>query len=193
MDLNNREIAVLFWRALFMTTIFPQKDVRRGFWSMVQAFCQPLILLALALAAAWITACVVGLKHIGLWDWSNLKTTLVWAVTFAFVTMFDLNRISEDRIYFNKMIRDVIGATTLVTFVAELYSFSLALELALVPFLTFVAMLQAMMKTKPRYISVGKMAQFILVAAGLSYFGYGLYRIATNFSAFAKARRSAIL
>lgn len=185
MELNNREIAVLFWLGLFLAVVLLQKDVRRAFWGVVRAFCQPIILLALAVATAWITVCVAGLKHIGFWDWSNLKTTLVWAVTFAFVTMFDVSRISEDRTYFGKTVRDIIGATALVTFIAELYSFSLALEMLLVPLLTLVSLLQVVAKAKPEHAAVDKLMQSILIVAGLSYFGYGLYRIATDFSAFA--------
>lgn len=180
MELNDREIAGLFWTVLFFAVVLVKKDVRRVVGGVIQAFAQSVVLLALATATVWIIACVAALKQIGLWDWGNLKTTLIWGVTFAFVTMFDISRISEDRTYFGKTIRDIFGATGLITFVAELYSYSLPLELFLVPFLTFVAMLHVRAKTKPEYAVFGKLAGFILMVAWLGHFVYGLYRIATD-------------
>lgn len=54
----------------------------------------------------WIVCIRIGLCWVvELW---NLKSTLVWSVTFAFVTMLNVNRITEENTFFRKTARDTV-------------------------------------------------------------------------------------
>lgn len=134
--------------------------------------------------ALWIGLCVYALAFIGWWNLENLKSTLVWSVTFAFVTMLDVNRITEESTFFRKTARDTVSATVVVTFIAELYSFSLLVELLLIPFVAFVTAFQILSERKPEHAEVHKISSAILIMAGLLYFSHGIYGAAKNFDDF---------
>jgi len=185
MELNNREISFLIWMAIFAIWGAFQSRMRKASIGVLAAFFQKYILLALAVATIWISACVWVLSKIDLWRFDNLKTTLVWAVTFAFVTMLDVSRISEDNTFFGKTVRDTLSATAVITFISELYTFNIWAELILLPFLTTVALMQVVAAHKPEHKSVEKLSAVILTIAGLSYFAYGIYKAETNFKDFA--------
>lgn len=184
MELNNREISFLIWAATFFCFASLKGEVREAFGRVFYALFQKKIVLSLTLAAIWITACIWALAQIGIWGSDNLKSTLVWAAAFAFVTMFDVSRISEDNTYFRKTVRDTINATVAVTFIAELYTYSLTVELLMIPLLTMAALMQVMAKNNPEQAPVEKLSTAVLVIAGFSYLGHGIYQATTNFQDF---------
>lgn len=125
------------------------------------------------------------IKKAGLWDWENLKTTLVWAMTFGFVTFFNLNQISEDHLYFRKTSRDIFRITVAITFIMELYSFPFYVEIFLVPALTLLAMVNVYTERKPEYVGAHKISFSILVISGSCYLLNGLYQAGSDFTGFA--------
>lgn len=188
MELNNREIASLVWIAAFLGYVFlrdKEGHKAEAFKSLLRAFFAPKIIVVLVWASLWIILCVQALSYVGVWEISNLKTTLLWAVTFAFVTLFDVSRISEDETYFRKTVKDTISATVVVTFIAEAYSFPLIAELILIPFLALMAGVQVLSEKDPEHAPVNKLVSTILASMGLVYIGYGIYMAATDFGAFA--------
>lgn len=185
MELNNREIAILLWVVVSSSLLAWKSNVCQLAREVVRAFFQRKIILSLSLAAIWIFVCILALLQCGLWQWANFKTTLVWAVTFAFVTMFDVNRISEDDAYFGKSMRDVIGAMAIVAFVADSYSFSLPIELLLFPALVLVSAMQVVAERKPEYAQVEKLCYAILIITGMTYISYGSYQAVMNIGDFA--------
>lgn len=185
MELNNRELAFVLWGLLFGGYhLATKKAPRKALASVLHAFLKPKILVVLFFAGSWVAASVSILAKLNCWTTLNLKTTLLWSVTFAFVTVFDFDRISEDNTYFRKTIRDIVSMTAVVTFVAEAYSFSLFVELLLLPFLAVVTTAHMISEGDPKQAPVHKVAGAILVAAGLAYVGYGLYQAAADFEGF---------
>lgn len=139
-SLNNREIAWLVWLGIGLMWVLAKEQPRQALWQVARAFCSYWILSSVALMLAYIAVCVVILAGLHIWQWDNLKTTLVWCVTFAFVTMMDVNRISEDDSFYRQTVRDTLSATALVLFVAEFEPFSLVAELMILPAMAFVAL-----------------------------------------------------
>ncbi len=184
MDFSNREIAAYIWLALFFGAVALNRDVRVAFIELLHEFFQPLILIPLGVAAAYITAWVVVLAHVGIWTTANLKTTILWAVSFAFAAMFDINRVSEDRSFFAKAAREAFAITGVLTFLVEFYSFSLTVELVAVPLLALLSMIYAASR-KPEYTQVERLAGGLLSVIGFGYLGYSFYRTVLDLKAFA--------
>jgi len=125
------------------------------------------------------------LSKINIWKWSNLKTTLVWVLTFGFVSLFEVVRIDEDSTYFRKVLRDALAGTAIVTFIAEFYTFSLPAELILVPLIFIVTATQTMANYRPEHARVGKLMGNILSGIGLFILCYATYQTAVHFAEFA--------
>lgn len=184
MDFSNRELAGYIWLALFIVAFGFNHGVRQAFLGVLRAFCQPLILVSLAVASAYIATWVFALWHFGVWTTGNLKTTILWALSFAFATMFDINRVSEDRTFFKKAVGEAFAITGGLTFMVEFYSFSLPVELIAVPLLTLLTMIHAT-SYRPEHRQVERIAGNLLSAIGLSYLAYSLYRTAIDMTAIA--------
>lgn len=188
MELSNREWAYILWVMAFIGYALIKDKKRQlieSIGNILRAFCEPKIIIVLFFALIWITFCVSLLHYASAWQLTNIKTTLLWIVTFAFVTLFDISRISEDEIYFRKTVRDTLGAMAAITFIAESYSFSFIVELILLPFLTLITGIHVISAKKPEHASVHKLAGAILAVTGVVYIGYGLYMAGQDFQAFA--------
>lgn len=185
MDLNNRDIAVLVWLALAAILLSLKADIRDAFKDVVRAFLDRRIILILATAAIYVALCVLLLSKLNAWQWSNLKTTLVWALTFGFVSLIEVVRIDEDSTYFRKVLRDALAGTAIVTFIAEFYTFNLLAELFLVPVISIVTIMQATASFRPEHARVGKLLGNVLTGIGLFIFFYAAYRTVVEFSDFA--------
>ena len=184
MDFSNREIAGYIWLALFFGAAAFNGGVRQSFVGVLRAFCHPLIITPLSLAAMYIAACVIVFERIGIWTSANLKTTVLWALSFALATMFDINRVSEDRTFFKKAVREAFAIASVLTFMIEFYSFSLPVELVAVPLLTLLALLH-IASDKPEHAQAQRLAGKLSAIVGIGYLTYSLYRTILDLKGFA--------
>lgn len=183
--LNNREIATAVWAGVVISTCSLKRELRSAMWGVLQALCQPILLTALTVATLWIGASVLLMEREGLWEVANLKTTVVWAITFAFVTMFDVDKIGKPG-FAGSVVRDTINATVVVVFIAEFATFSFWGELVLVPFLFVLSLLRVVAATKPEFVQVRKLLEGLAVLVGLGILIFSIYTIAREFTAFAR-------
>lgn len=184
MELNSREIAILIWLAIFVGgVVATSADCRLSFVNFLRALFHPKVLLTIAIAILWILASVWLLKTIGVWKPGNFKTTLIWTLTFAIVTLFDVHRVSEDSTFFYRTARDAISGTALVAFIADLNTFPLIVWLFLTPCLFFITACHVMAKSK--YSKVENKLLWLLSLIGASYIGNGAYQAISDFNNFA--------
>lgn len=185
MDFSNREIATLIWLAVLILWAMRNQQVRSSFANLARVFLQPLILVPLALAALYISGWITIFERVQIWTPANLKTTILWAISFAFATMLDINRVSGDRTFFGKAVREAIGITAVLTFIIEFYSFSFPVEMIAIPALTLLGMMHLVSGHRPEHAAVGRILGGLLSLIGLVYLGYSLYRTVADLAAFA--------
>jgi hypothetical protein len=143
MELNNREVSIIIWTVLAITAMCLKRDVRSNLLEVFKAFFNRHFLSFFSLASLWMAVCVYGLYRVELWEYANLKTTIVWGVTFSFSSMFSLSKIRSDRSFFSGLVSGAVKPTAIVVFVTSLYSFSLWVEVFLVPLVLFLSLLGA--------------------------------------------------
>lgn len=192
LDLNGREQAILIWIAVLALIFLFKREIRTAFAGVVKAFLHPKILkwvfglLALTVATAFaLHSARLGKES--LWEVANLKTTLVWVLTFAVVTMIDVNRVADEKGSFKKLARGAIAPTAWVVFLGTLNTFSVWIELALVPFVVFLGLLLVVAERDEKSAILVKPLQYLAALTALVMMGYSLYEIATDFGDFARA------
>ncbi len=175
-QLSNREIAILIWIGLFLIWILAMPKIRQSLGGVVKAFCQPVILRVVAMAALYIMGTIWLLHWRGIWTTDFIYSTLTWAMTFALVAMFEAHKLASDKRHMSKIIRDVINVTAVLIFIIELHSFSLVVELVALPVLTFITLMHEMAKMKVEHAAVEKLLGAILTIVGLSYLALSLWQ-----------------
>jgi hypothetical protein len=190
LDLKDREVANLAWLALLVLGLvvlsWTNRDVGRALLSVLRSLVQRPFLIFGTLVLAWVSASVAILDYLDLWRWDNLKTTIVWAVTFTPVAIFQYRRAERGGAFFRQAILETIAATVVVQFLVDEYSFPLWLEFPLVPFLTFLAVLHAVAQTKSEYRPAERLIAAAMAIAVIAYVGNAIVQLVSDLKGFAR-------
>ena len=122
---TTREIASAIWLAVFLAVVLIQRPTRERLGGVLKALFQPILLIPLAIGAAYAAAEIYLLERLGWWSVANLKTTIVWLFAFAFVTMFEMATAETRKAGLGKITTDILSVAGILTFITELYSFPL--------------------------------------------------------------------
>lgn len=177
-SLNTREIASAIWLFALIVLLSVYKPTRGNLAGIFKAFFKPVLLLPLAIAACYAAVEIYLLDRIGWWSPANLKTSVLWLVTFAFVTMFEVATAKTRGASLGKITRDVVSITGILLFITELYTFPLVVELIALPVVTVIVLAGEMAKSNPEHASVAKLLGCVAGATGLSYFGFSAWKTA---------------
>lgn len=185
MELDNREIAFLTWFALIAGTIVRKtrrSDVLRN---LLCVLIKPPILYLLCVLACYVAVCIWLLSIPGWWQWSNLKTSLLWVGGFALVAAFNYEKAGAGKAYFRATMLEAIGLTVLLSFIASSHTYGLLAELLIAFLLIVLVAAAAVSERDARLKSVHTLATVLLALLALLMLGNSIYHIITSFGHFA--------
>jgi hypothetical protein len=189
---SNREIAFGIWLIAFGCWLgyvtFSKPSVRASFFDLSRALANRKIIAALSLMATYIGLQILGLAEIGLWDESQLKNTIIWAISVAVVSLFRVGQIATDPNYFRNAIRDNLRLVVFLEFLVTFYSFELCVEILIVPAMTFVTLLLVVAQNDKKFAAVERLLNSIVMAFGLILVAFTAYKLVTDFGSFATAQ-----
>jgi hypothetical protein len=181
-SISAREIASAIWLCVFLVFSVSYPRVRRSLADILRALFQPVIIAPLIVAAVYAAGEIFLLWRLGLWSAANLKTTLLWLLTFAFVSMFQLVSIKARKSGLGKITRDILTITGILVFITELHSFSLAVELFALPIVTILALGAEVAKHNPEQAPAAKLLGCLTALIGWSYLGLSLWMSVKNWN-----------
>jgi hypothetical protein len=180
--LNNREISVLVW--LFIAAVALPSLSRPLLGLLWSRLSQPHIARSLGLMAAFTTACVWLLHRVGFWEIENAKTTLVWFAGVSVSWAFDFERFGRDpNVIARHALVEALGIAAIVSFVVGTVTFSLWVELVLVPASSILAFSVPRKGDKDPSI-VSKFSIRALSVFGILLLVAALYQMAAHHEAF---------
>lgn len=183
---NTREIAIGMWLSTLLVLGLSKDNIRSAIYGVIGAFCQKKLLIVFTLMIGYISLTVYGLAQLGLWDFSQAKNTILWALTVAPVSLFRVPAIAEDEDYFRKALVDNFKVIAAFEFVVTFYTFPLWIELIVIPISAFLVMVQAYSERKSEYKIVTSTVTNALALMGITLTLYAGYKLATDFQSFAK-------
>jgi cytochrome c biogenesis protein CcdA len=123
------------------------------------------------------------LSKMSFWDFSILKDTIFWFFSVALVMFFNANNINSNS-YFFDIARDSVKWTIILEFITNFYTFSLPIELILIPILIVVAFTQAfaeVYKERKDYEQANKFLKNVLSFIGTVIILFSLYKTIVSY------------
>lgn len=180
MFFNNREIASVLWLMPFVIWAMTKSEVRAAFRDVTRAFLKWQILVPFLAMIAYVSLVVWGLGAVGFWDVSAMKDTVLWMLGIASITLIRANKVGESGGFFRGAILDNLKLIAVLEFVSNAYTFSLWIELLLVPSLAFITMLKTVagfkIKAESSYRVVDSLLGYMLALTGIVLIGIAIYR-----------------
>lgn len=185
MELDNREIAFLAWFSLIVGAILWNTRRSNALRKLLCLLVKPPIVSLLGAVACYVAACVWLLSIPGWWQWSNLKTSLLWTGGFALVAIFSYEKAGSGKAYFRATMLEAAGITALLSFIASSHTFGLLAELVIAFLLIALAAVVAVSERDARLKSAHTVATTLLILLSLLMLGNSIYHIVTSFGDFA--------
>ncbi|MCE5191873.1 MAG: hypothetical protein ABFC80_09525 [Coriobacteriales bacterium] len=167
--MNPRQVALAVWAVLAIIWALTQPKIRRSFGAVFQTVANPKLLIPALASIAWNAAVLFCLFRLHLWSpalwWDTAvfmlggTTALVW-------------RMSESKDYSWRFYRQVIFEAFTVSFLlgvlASNYTFTLLVELILVPWLVILGALKAVASSDAKYSAVAKLVDGLIGITGFA-------------------------
>ncbi|MDD4399742.1 MAG: hypothetical protein PHS01_09360 [Dysgonamonadaceae bacterium] len=181
---TTREQAIIIWVAVFLIWLLFQKNLRNSLAGLLHAFFQKKILAAVLMMIFYVGLAVYLLSRIHLWDVVLLKDAIFWVIGTAFILFLNLNKATEDKDYFRKILLDNLKFILILTFLINFYTFSLIVELITLPIIVIIAAMSVYAGTKKEYLPAKKLADFLLSAWGIFLIIYATIQVLSNYQKF---------
>ncbi len=178
--MDTRETASAIWMMVFLLWVFVYPKSRRAAYQVVRAFLAWKVSLVFSIAVIYICLVAVLLHRLDYWRPDLLPETIVWFFSTGFVLLLNIGKTIQSYEHFTKILRSILTLTLLLEFFFNLYTFSLAVELLIVPFLFVLVGVGVVAGTKAEYFKVKKLVDVILTALSVYYIVYILSNVFNN-------------
>lgn len=180
-NLDNRELALLYWMAAAFVWVLLTPAVRRSLGGVLKALSAKPILISLSLMVAYVWTEVMFLDAAGIWASNQLKATIIWAITTAAVMLFNINAIGEDEHFFRKAVRENFKLAVLVDFFVNFHVLPLVVEIVMLPFSALLTAMVAYCETdEEKYAVTKKFLSGVLVFLGIALLAYAFWITSKN-------------
>jgi len=182
---NNREKAIIVWGLIFLVWALSHKNIRTSIFSVLKVLSQKKIVIVLTAMFLYVGLVVLMFRKIHLWDISLIKDTGFWVFGTAFVLLMNENKAVQDEHYFKKVLLDNLKLILVLEFIVNLYTFSLWVELILMPLLFILVAMSAFVEIKKEYLTVKKAVNPVLAIFGIFLIIFVLFNIIVDYQGFA--------
>ncbi len=181
---NNREIATGIWIVIVLIAGLLNKKIRQAMLSVIKAFFKLKILSWLFLMVIYTAFVISALHAISFWNFSLLKDSIIW-LCFSGITMC-INYVTSDKReeLFKTIFIEHIKVIAIIEFLINTYTFSLFAELLIIPFITFIAMLNVVSESNDKYAIVARLTTGLQTIIGLTILAIAAVKAFSNYRKF---------
>lgn len=163
-------------------------ETRNAFKGALVALFVRKIISVLCLMVAYMAIVIYWLSEFNLWNYEQLKNTIFWCISVGFMSLFKLEKIKKDKSFFKHSVMDNLRLLAIIQFIVGVYTFSLWVEVILVPFLAFFGTMLAIAESDEKYHHVNVFLKNCLSLFGAVLIIYTSYMLMTNFSEFGQEK-----
>lgn len=184
-NLDNREIAVAVWLAIFLAWCIFKPNLRKSLANVLSVAAARPLVIALGLAVVYLSAITVAFRVIDLWTLKQLKITLAWFIVAGIPALMDTPEISRKPTSLRSVITKNFKLSLFLDFFINLFKLPLLAEIIFVPFTALIGGLLAVAQSKDEYAPVQKLLNEIMIFVGLCFMIFQAYKVLTEFDAIA--------
>lgn len=181
---STRELSFIIWGSLFLASILLFNKTRSSAIDVLKAFFAKPILIALVCMLVYIALILGMLYNLDLFSVSQIKDVIIWTITVAAVSLFKINSISENKNYLKDTIRKNLIALVGIEFLISYYTYSLIIELFILPIAVVVGVMIGVASTDKKYKPAENLLNGVASIGGLGILIHAIYKLSTGFDEF---------
>ena len=168
---STRELATAFWVGAILIAvgmaIVTNKKIRQGFIGVLKCFFNRKLRKLWEIYFLYIGIITLMFSRFPIWKNIYLKDIILWTLFSGLTICMNAVASEADEKYISKVLKDNIRFTVVTEFLLSTFTFSLWVELIIIPITTVIVLFDTVAEHKSDAIAVHKLLQDVIAFAGL--------------------------
>jgi len=168
---STRELATAFWVGAILIAvgmaIVTNKKIRQGFMGVLKCFFNRKLRKLWEIYFLYIGIITLMFSRFPIWKNIYLKDIILWTLFSGLTICMNAVAGEADEKYISKVLKDNIRFTVVTEFLLSTFTFSLWVELIIIPITTVIVLFDTVAEHKSDAIAVHKLLQDVMAFAGL--------------------------
>ena len=177
--LSTREWATLIWGCIFMLYVLCHREIRKSLWNVIVIFFDKKLRILWEIILLYVLTITMVFCYLPIWENIYIKDIIIWFLFSGLI--YCLNAVSSeaDETYIKKILKDNLKFTMILEFFMSTFTFNIWIELAIIPVITIITVMNVIAERKEEYKNVHKLLDSVLAIAGFWIF-YETIKIGIN-------------
>jgi len=171
---STREIATSIWITIIIIFCFISPNIRKALVSVIKHVCTPKLSIPFVGMLFYAALFVFLLTFLPFWKWVYIKDISIWVLFAGVPACYKAIERKIDEHYFRDIFLGNLKFAVLVEFIIATFTFSLYIELLILPAITFLVLFDTFAETKPEYTLVKKLTSFLMTIVGFTVLALSL-------------------
>lgn len=177
--LSTREWATLIWGCIFMLYVLCHREIRKSLWNVIVIFFDKKLRILWEIILLYVLTITMLFCYLPIWENIYIKDIIIWFLFSGLIYCMNAVSSEADETYIKKILKDNLKFTMILEFFMSTFTFNIWIELAIIPVITIITVMNVIAERKEEYKSVHKLLDSILAIAGFWIF-YETIKIGIN-------------
>ncbi len=177
--LSTREWATLIWGCIFMLYVLCHREIRKSLWNVIVIFFDKKLRILWEIILLYVLTITIVFCYLPIWENIYIKDIVIWFLFSGLIYCMNAVSSEADETYIKKILKDNLKFTMILEFFMSTFTFNIWIELAIIPVITIITVMNVIAERKEEYKSVHKLLDSVLAIAGFWIF-YETIKIGIN-------------
>ena len=177
--LSTREWATLIWGCIFMLYVLCHREIRKSLWNVIVIFSDKKLRILWEIILLYVLTITIVFCYLPIWENIYIKDIIIWFLFSGLIYCMNAVSSEADETYIKKILKDNLKFTMILEFFMSTFTFNIWIELAIIPVITIITVMNVIAERKEEYKSVHKLLDSVLAIAGFWIF-YETIKIGIN-------------
>ena len=177
--LSTREWATLIWGCIFMLYVLCHREIRKSLWNVIVIFFDKKLRILWEIILLYVLTITMVFCYLPIWENIYIKDIIIWFLFSGLIYCMNAVSSEADETYIKKILKDNLKFTMILEFFMSTFTFNIWIELAIIPVITIITVMNVIAERKEEYKNVHKLLDSILAIAGFWIF-YETIKIGIN-------------
>ena len=177
--LSTREWATLIWGCIFMLYVLCHREIRKSLWNVIVIFFDKKLRILWEIILLYVLTITMVFCYLPIWENIYIKDIIIWFLFSGLIYCMNAVSSEADETYIKKILKDNLKFTMILEFSMSTFTFNIWIELAIIPVITIITVMNVIAERKEEYKNVHKLLDSVLAIAGFWIF-YETIKIGIN-------------
>lgn len=177
--LSTREWATLIWGCIFMLYVLCHREIRKSLWNVIVIFFGKKLRILWEIILLYVLTITIVFCCLPIWENIYIKDIIIWFLFSGLIYCMNAVSSEADETYIKKILKENLKFTMILEFFMSTFTFNIWIELAIIPVITIITVMNVIAERKEEYKSVHKLLDSVLAIAGFWIF-YETIKIGIN-------------